>query len=571
MAETLSTNVCCLDLTQDCIDYLKSLELNVYEGTLGSVYTINWGRQNYGTKPVLIDIDIPANLHEYHVFIHDMENPHVREYNTSDHYTSHVESDSERHLECRYPVNTLDLRPFGTQRLSKRFQGNADEKRLEIIFVGKENSVEYYSNVVDGTDPRSIGECSNIEGWNLAYGNEKHGNRVVLDDNSVSKKLFEGRKNQVKYCRVFTLPTEMDGDERVIDQHFISLLSNESGECISYIYLYSDDYIKIVLPQVEDKAGLLKDLFENVLFPVCSDYFPDIEAKRWIHKDEYAVPAELAIQEKIEAKRKEFTVEIALLEDESERIREQYTFLKDLLTATGSELVQAVKKYLEWLGFESVEDKDETLTVGELKEEDLNLNYDGNLVLIEVKGITGTSTDAECSQVDKIVQRRIKKLRTTDVHGVYVVNHRKNVEPLKRPIPPFNTQQIDDAVAQDRTLVYTMQLFSLYSDIENGYITKDEARRCFMKPGLADFHYSFNSLGIPYSYFQNDTVVCVELKGTQISVGDVLFYKDELNRLVGCKVVGIQQDRQALETATAGKIGIKLEHKVPRNRELCLR
>lgn len=116
-----------------------------------------------------------------------------------------------------------------------------------------------------------------------------------------------------------------------------------------------------------------------------------------------------------------------------------------------------------------------------------------------------------------------------------------------------------------------LSYFSLYSDIENGYITKDEIRECFMKLGLADFHSVLTSLGIPYSYFQNDTIVYVELNDTQVSVGDVLYYKDELNRLVGCKVVGIQQDKQELETVSTGKIGIKIGHKVPRNRELWLR
>ena len=42
MAEILKTNVCCLDLGQDCIDYLRSLELAVFEGSLGSVLSFDW-------------------------------------------------------------------------------------------------------------------------------------------------------------------------------------------------------------------------------------------------------------------------------------------------------------------------------------------------------------------------------------------------------------------------------------------------------------------------------------------------------------------------------------------------
>ncbi len=38
MAEIQKTNVCCIDLRQDCIDYLKGLGLAVYEGSFGSVF-----------------------------------------------------------------------------------------------------------------------------------------------------------------------------------------------------------------------------------------------------------------------------------------------------------------------------------------------------------------------------------------------------------------------------------------------------------------------------------------------------------------------------------------------------
>lgn len=568
MADILKTNVCCFDLTQECLDYLKSLELNVYEGTLGSVFTINWGHQNYGTKPVLTDIDIPVNLHEYHVFIHDMENPHVREYKASDHYISHVESDSERHLECRYPVNTLDLRPFGTHRLANRFHDIARERRIEILFVGRENIVEYWSNVIRGVDPRKAGTYVSLDEWNLVTGKEKSGNRVLLEDNNISKMLFDGRLNNVNYLRVFTLPQEYDGDERIMDKHFMSLLSNESGECISYVYFYSEDYVKFVLPQVEDKAGLLKDLFERVIFRLLSSFFPDVEAREWIHNDFYQLPEEREVQLKIEAKRKEYEQEITKLEEEATVIRERTLPLKQLLTESGSTLVAAIKSFLEWLDFENVIDKDETLKEGELKEEDLCFDYGGNHIFMEVKGINGTSTDAECSQIDKIVSRRMRQLDSTNVHGVYVVNHQRNVEPLKRQLPPFNENQIKDAVSLSRTLVYTVQLFSLYSDVENGYITKEQAREHLLQEGLADFHSHLTSLGTPYDYYQDYTVICLDLHNTQVSVGDRLYYKDSLQRLVELRVESLQQVKKSLDTINNGKIGVKVNQKVPRNKEI---
>lgn len=569
MSEILRTNVCCLDLSQDCVDYFKSLDLNVYEGSLGSVFSIDWGSATYGSMPVKCDVDYPENLHEYHIFIHDMENPHHRNYVLPEHQITVVRSRDTLHFECFCPINSFDLRPFGLTRLAADFERLNKHKRIEILFVGREEKVTYQTNDVSGLHPNTLGPFSNIKDWHLISGENKCGQRVkVLEENGLSKLLFEGRNNHVKYCRVFSLPTVFENKTRVIDKRYISLLQNESGECISYLFSESDDFVRIVLPQVEDKVGLLKDLFENVLFKYYSCYFPDFEAHSWINNDSYMLPDELEIKNKIRAKRFELEREIIKLEEEETAIREQNLHLKQLLTETGDELVKAVKTYLEWLGFENVIDKDETVEEGAVLEEDLCLDYEGKHLVLEVKGINGTSTDSECSQVDKIVNRRMYQLDTTKIHGIYIVNNQKNVEPLKRTMPPFNETQIKDAVAMRRTMAYTAQLFSLYSDIENGYVSKEQARACFLLPGLVDFHSGLTSLGVPYSYFHEDTVLCLELNGVQVTVGEWLYYKDELSKLVGCKIKSIQQDKITIESASRGKVGIEVENKVPRNREI---
>ena len=568
MAEIPRTNICCLDLTQECIDYIKSLDLNVYEGTLGSVYSIKWGRNDYGAKTVLVDSDYPVNLHEYHVFVTDMENPHKREYKAEEHRIQNIDSGENRHLECHPPINTYDLRPYGTHRLSLDFQRLKNHRRLVILFAGRENLVEYISNAIALHNPKHIGPFSNYEGWNFVNGEEKFGRRIKLEEHVVFKALFEGRQNQIRYNRVFYLPTVFQGEERVPDQRFMTLLSNEDGDCISYLFFPSEDYVQFVLPQVEDKAALLKDFFENVLFRFFSDFFPDIEARSWIHSSSYLLPDEKEIRRKIVAKREELEQAIKKLEEEEASICEHNKPLKQLLTESGAPLVSFAKRFLEWLGFENVVDKDETLSDGELKEEDLCFDCEGSHVILEVKGINGTSTDAECSQIDKIVSRRMRQLKTTDVHGVYIVNNQKNVEPLKRCFPPFNETQIKDAVSQSRAMVFTAQLFALYSDIENGFVTKEQARQCFLQAGLVDFHQGFASLGVPYHYYKEDTVVCIDLKGTSVTVGDALFYKDDLGRLVGFEIESIEKDKVSLETASEGKVGIKVDRSVSRGKEL---
>lgn len=567
MEEVLKTNVCCIDLRQDCIDYLKGLGLAVFEGSFGSVLSFEWD-SFFTSKYVLSDVNLPNNMHEYHVYVGDTDNATRREYRDDEHQINKIADPEKCFLTCERPINLLDLRPYGSRMLWNYFKTQNKQKIIKIVFLGEYNSVTYTASKVSYHSPKNIGTYCNYDAWALLYGDRKIGSRAVFEDNKLSRMLYEGRLNGLMYYHTFKTPYVGDWENQKQDPHFLSLLKNEDGECISYLYYTDNKSLFVVLPQVEDKAALLKTLFENILFSLFSDYFPDIEAKKWIHNVAYELPEEQAIREKIAQKREEYEKEIAGLEAQAVEESKKNEFLKHLLIGTGGQLVKAVKTYLEWLGFTNVIDKDETLKGGEIKEEDLDLDYNGQLVLIEVKGINGTSTDGECSQIDKIVNRRMRQLDTTKVHGIYIVNNQKNVEPLKRAIPPFNETQIKDAENQSRTMVYTIQLFSLYSDVINGYITKEEARNSFMRPGLANFHSKLLSLGVPYDYYQKDTIVCLDLNGVQVSVGDTLYYMDALNKLIGYKVEEIQQDKQSISTAATGKVGIKLETKVPRNREI---
>lgn len=82
--------------------------------------------------------------------------------------------------------------------------------------------------------------------------------------------------------------------------------------------------------------------------------------------------------------------------------------LRNLLKESGDELVFSVKWFLEYIGFENIVNPDDDVDeeAGELFEEDLNFKYEGLSFILEVKGIGGTSTDAQCSQISKIELRR---------------------------------------------------------------------------------------------------------------------------------------------------------------------
>lgn len=233
MADIQKTNVCCLDLTKECIDYLQSMDLNVYDGTLGSVLSLNWMKIGGYRTFIKPDYRIPANIHEYHVFIADTAAEIKREYDTDEHKIREVEDVEKRYLSCDKPVSVLDLRPLGGYVFNTRLKSGVNRKRIEIVFLGPFAEVTYYSDVLPYRDRNLIGTFSNYGTWGVLNGNGKYGERIKLEDIKLSRTLFEGRKYDIKYYQTFTFPTKWnDEDERVPDPHYISLLKNEDDECI---------------------------------------------------------------------------------------------------------------------------------------------------------------------------------------------------------------------------------------------------------------------------------------------------------------------------------------------------
>ncbi len=73
---------------------------------------------------------------------------------------------------------------------------------------------------------------------------------------------------------------------------------------------------------------------------------------------------------------------------------------------------------------------------------------------------------------------------------------------------------------------------------------------------------------MPYKYYQENKVICLDLQDVQISVGDLLFYEDDLQRLVGLKIESLQSEKKDCQTISRGKVGLKVDKKVPRDKQI---
>ena len=564
-----TTRVLSIDMDQEVVDFLRKENLETFDGTFGPFVDARNVDCCWDRLPIYLEHNLPDNLHEYSVVIedlgferktipYDLEQIHKQK--------AIVDTDSSFKSLCLVkPINVFDPVPFCCFLLKSKFETKKG-KLIEIIFQAQKYEVRY-SGIRFSNNTHNIGVFSNYQNIEDFTQKSLSGDRVKLvKEYRLSEILFSGLEDQLSYLQTFYHPSiQKNGSyDTEPNPHFIPLLLNEQGDIISYVYI-KNETLTFVLPQIVNKVVLLERLFTNCLYRNFSELFPLQTKNTWQTKKEYELPEIVQLcQEKEEARQiYENTVE---QKDKSiAEIREKYYFLYEMLTESGEVLVKKVKQFLEWLGFKNVVSMDETVKEGEDFQEDLQIHLAENeLLIIEVKGLYGTSKDNECSQISKIELRRIHERKYSNVHSLYIVNNERGKEPLKRQMPPFTEAQIKDAEFAHRAMAYTYQLFNLYFEIETGIISKEEARKAFFQNGLVDFHTNFKSLGTPYDYFKNNKVACIELHGTILSVGDKVYFEDDRKRLNVAEIVNIQVHRQNTQTAKDGKVEIEFNLKIPK-------
>ena len=564
------TRVLCVDMEQDIIDFLKSESLEVYNGSLGPIIDARNFESNWDVLPLKLDLNIPDNLHEYSVIIEDLS-AH-RETITYDYTKNDVKGkfyDAEDNFRClclKRPQNIFDPVPFGAAFIANSLKYKEDFL-IKILFQAKRYEVGYYQMNSNYYRDEVFGRFSNYQYVNNFTLNAKCGDRIIVADNKLAKMLFVGLEEQISYVQTYfhSYHYDTDGITRINNKNFLPLLTNGQGEIISYAYYEENKCITIMFPILLDKRLLLERLFKDFLYQTFSELFPMQKENSWLTNREYELPEILKLNRDKEEALRIYEESIAQKDKAIKDIREKYNYLFDMLTESGETLVNKVKRYLEWLGFDNVQSMDEEVKEGEDFQEDLQIHLANNeLLIIEVKGLYGTSKDNECSQISKIELRRIHERKYSNVHSLYIVNNERGKEPLKRQMPPFTDSQIKDAKFAHRAMTYTYQLFNMYFEIEAGIITKEEARNALFQNGLVDFRSNFKSLGKPYNYFKNNKVACIELHDTILSVGDKVYFEDDRKRLNVVEIVNIQVDRQNTQTARDGKVGIEFNMKVPK-------
>lgn len=566
-AVILKPQICLVDFDDEIVNSTKKRGFNIRTSTLGlpiSVPNNKLRDKNF----CLLNYDLPSNVHEYDIIAIDMEEKKPISYDVSQNVREHHKSNKSLYFYTEYPQTIFDPRAFSGQILQSQLSDVKNRKYILIVFASQREEHEY-TIVSMENDGYRANHSQNIHNYSFLnnvyfekniYGKETE---VVIDHEAFSN-LLNSNNNLFHYEAVFYHPTYWENSKSVKDENFIPLIVNSNKEIVSYFNVTNEALI-FIFPQMREKEKILIPLFEEILPSIIPDVFPNSTLFSWKNSEEYWLPNHKSLED--EKERIEHELKEKLNEIDS-RIKEninEHSFLHDLITETDDKLVDAIKKYLEWIGFKNVKKMD---SENKLKEEDLQVELENGLLIVEIKGLGGTSKDSDCSQISKVKFRRCKERGKFDVLALYIVNHQRYLAPKKRKNPPFTQIQITDAENDERGLLTTWDLFRSYFFIMDGIVKKEDVQKKILNYGLIKITPdNLLLLGKVKEVFKGGLVFILKVDNTCIKVGDnlIISIDDGFQRV---KILNLQFNDGNVNEVTSGEVGVLIDKPIKKNSQI---
>ncbi|MGN6396369.1 MAG: hypothetical protein ACTHMI_12445 [Mucilaginibacter sp.] len=560
--------ICTFNLSDKVYEQLEKSGYHLYKGSIGK-QIMTGNKHSHDSKLCLPLFDSPSNFHEFDVVIIDLTNDDKIPYSENDHERSYNKTGNNYYLLSAYPQNIFDPRPYSLNLLKAEL--DFAKKRIMIVFCSENDEVNYRmvekrGSSYDDVTSQKITTYSFYSNCPIIQNKQGFETEILSDINPDLKYLLEKHNSALSYNITFFHPTIWKDSGNVKAPDFTPLIINNSKEIVSF-YQLRDKMGSFFFPDIQDKAQFLNDFLQEVAPSFFPDIFPESEKNKWTNDKPYYLPNHDTLLQQRASLVEEFDLKLKVKDEEIETNLKKYEFLHKIITKTDDELVSSVIAFLKWLGFENVKDMDQH---GSQKKEDIQVETKDGLLIIEVKGIGGTSKDSDCSQIGKHKHRRSRERGKFDVSALYIVNHQRHMPPLSRKNPPFTHHQIGDAIEDERGLLTTWELFKLYHNIENGIISKEEARLRLYDFGLVDFYKSFTPLGKPKEVLKKGEVFILDLEDEEIKVGDILLLKDN-GYYFSTPIISIHENDKSVASAANSEVGIKTSCLVTKQTEIFIK
>lgn len=542
------------------------------EGSTGSYVRVPNKRRG-DQKLLKLKYLFPPNLHEHNIIVFDMNEKEQIEYDSSHFNLENISGSETYALLSEYPETLFNPKPFAARLLSSVINALLKKESIIVIFASRRELATYKTVKItpyQNEEENSI-EIPNTcfyEGFPSCF--NKMGKKFKLIDTLTSvTPILKKYINHFYYELVFYHPQRWNKQEhkQENDPSFIPLLLNDDSEVVSFYHDHGNNGGVFVFPQINNKEDFLVEFFNSYLAETFPNIFPYHGQFGWLDDGSYPLPRETEIRIQRENIEKQYLADISANDQKLAEIKENYQFLRNLISESGDKLVKAVEYYFKWLGFLSVINVDDTNP--EIREEDLQVDCGDKFLVVEIKGIGGTSTDDDCSQISKIKYRRSEQRGKFDVFGLYIVNHQRYRPPEERNNPPFSDRQINDAKLDNRGLLTTYELFKAYFLIEEGILKKEDVRNQLFGIGLIKLQPSnLKSLGVPTEFCCKGHGAILKLDGSlTLKKGDTVIAQKG-NNFEKLNILSLQNYDKDVEEANLGEVGVRFDKKIKEKTEL---
>ncbi len=462
----------CIDIDEKSVKHLEKNNFNIYSGTLGNKIIVP--NSFYNDKhEILLNYDFPSNFHEYEIIVLDLELHNPVAYKKEDHIRqNHIGKSSSVFLST-FPETLFDPRPISSYFLKENISQIGTKPHIIVVFTTADYYVEY-EGVTISESSRIRNKLNHYSIYSFIdscpLSQVKFGKEMsVCSTKGDLRRLLETHLANATFNQTFYHTNVRIENIEVNDPNFYPLIKNSIGDIVSF-YEIRENSLIFFFPQFQNKGEFLNLFLSEISPSILPDLFPNSTKFSWKDSKEYWLPNHKKLTNDKVKIQQEYDEKIIEKDLEITNNKTQYSFLHQILTETGDNLVDALIEYFKWLEFNEINKIDDERQKSQILEEDIQINLPNGLLIIECKGIGGTSTDSDCSQISKVKHRRCKERNKFDVFALYVVNHQRHLPPLKRKNPPFSDHQLKDAINDERGLLTTWQLFNAYFEVESGIL-----------------------------------------------------------------------------------------------------
>ena len=279
-------------------------------------------------------------------------------------------------------------------------------------------------------------------------------------------------------------------------------------------------------------------------------------------RPEYEPPRVRALRQEIAEIEEATRARVRALEEQIEAEREQHGYLHELLTASGDGLVQAVIRTLKTLGFRDVRDVDAAAEAkGDTgpRREDIQLMDAAVPVLVEVKGVRGTSKESGSLQVHKYLAPRMREWNNPNIRGLSIINHQRYLPALDREHEhAFQRDVLINAEEQGFGLLTTWDLFRLARGfLAHGWKHEDVAGLFVTDGRIHPIPSHYELIGVIDGYWEKASVLGLRVQTGEVRVGDRVAFELPVE-FAEEEIVSLRLDEESVDRAATGMhVGVR--------------